>query len=171
MIADLWASSLACPALFGKLPGHGDFISRGFDSGRSENIDRWLSNWLALGRADAQQAFDGLYLEAAPWLWAGSGTSAVLMPSADAVGRRYPLLALCLVGTRLQHIYDVLVEAVAAAWTCDTLHEALAEIEQRPVPDDVRDQERGWFLPEGAERYLPSPSAAAGWDEVSRCFL
>lgn len=158
--------ALASPALFGKLPGHGDFVSRGIAGVMSERIDRWLSNWLKLGRAQLLEEFDQRYLEACPWLWANGSTSAVLMPSVDAVGRQYPVLVFCAAGTGLQAIYDLMVEALAEGWTSAALLDALATLEAGPLPAD----DRGWFLPEGVGATLPRPCAAEGWSEMGAMF-
>lgn len=160
------APQLVYPALFGKFPAHGDFVVRSIGAGLTDRLDLWLSNWLALGREAAAQDFETVYAGAAPWLWAGPRATAVLMPSIDSVGRKFPVLVLCQSGCVLQQIYDLTIAALSQGWSGDRLHRSLALLERGTAPD----VEGGWFLPDGAEQSLPLPSEATGWDEVRRVF-
>lgn len=86
--------------LFGKLPAHGDFIRRG-DLPASFCVpwDAWLQEGIAAARAAVGEARWESVWDAAPaWRFAlppgacGPEASAgVLLPSRDAVGRRFPL--------------------------------------------------------------------------------
>ncbi len=80
------------PALFGKLPGHGDFVSRGVPGGLRDRLDQWLSDWLAAARAEHGAAFVAAYEAAAPWLFESGRTVAVLLIRSGGIIRcwRWP---------------------------------------------------------------------------------
>jgi type VI secretion system ImpM family protein len=159
------------PAVFGKLPAHGDFVSRGVPGAVREKLDEWLSEWLDKCRAAHGEAFAEVYETAAPWLFAGPGAMAVLLPSMDAVGRHYPLLVMTAPTAAMQDIYDAAVDALETGATSDELRAALAALEPVPV-GDAPGQAR-WFLPEGAEGAegtLPPPDSLAAWPLVEGCF-
>ena len=82
--------------LFGKIPAHGDFISRGLDPATHELLDDWLSVEVARSRAKFDD-FDARYVEAPPWYFvdvdsAGAWSGGALCLSVDKVGRRFPIL-------------------------------------------------------------------------------
>lgn len=81
---------------YGKIPAKGDFIKISLPAGFVQPWDDWLSATMISCRE--MEGWDRLYLSAPIWrftLAAGiAGPSAllgVLMPSVDAVGRRFPL--------------------------------------------------------------------------------
>lgn len=157
------------PALFGKLPGHGDFVSRGVPGVWRDRLDQWLSDWLAAARAAQGEGFVEAYETAAPWLFEGPRAAAVLLPSMDAVGRHFPLLAVIGPDQSMQAVYDAMVDAVAAASDSDALRAALAALEPG-TPDEAATQPR-WFLPEGAESLLPAPDTVTSWPLAEGCFV
>ena len=82
--------------LFGKIPAHGDFISRGLDHATHELLDDWLSVEVAHARARFAD-FDTRYVQAPPWYFvdvdsAGAWSGGALCLSVDKVGRRFPIL-------------------------------------------------------------------------------
>lgn len=84
------------PFLFGKLPQHGDFVSRGLDPAAREAWDSWLSREIAAAR-EALGDFEDLYGSAPAWCFViapgrlGSHWQAgALTPSMDSVGRLFP---------------------------------------------------------------------------------
>ena len=82
--------------LFGKIPAHGDFISRGLDHPTHELLDDWLSVEVARARAKFAD-FDVRYVQAPPWYFvdvdsAGAWSGGALCLSVDKVGRRFPIL-------------------------------------------------------------------------------
>ena len=82
--------------LFGKIPAHGDFISRGLDHATHELLDDWLSVEVARARARFAD-FDVRYVQAPPWYFvdvdsAGAWSGGALCLSVDKVGRRFPIL-------------------------------------------------------------------------------
>lgn len=170
MSADaLTLAGLEHPALFGKLPGHGDFVSRGVPGGLRDRLDQWLSDWLAAARAQHGAGFVDAYETAAPWLFESPRAVAVLLPSVDAVGRHYPLLALAAPGSVTQAIYDAMVDALADASDSDSLRRALAAL--TPAEETASAPAAAWFLPEGAEPLLPAPDSVETWPLVEGCFV
>jgi type VI secretion system ImpM family protein len=82
--------------LFGKIPAHGDFISRGLDHATHVLLDDWLSVEVARARARFAD-FDTRYVQAPPWYFvdvdsAGAWSGGALCLSVDKVGRRFPIL-------------------------------------------------------------------------------
>ncbi|WP_197273759.1 type VI secretion system-associated protein TagF [Porphyrobacter sp. AAP60] len=162
------AAGLDHPAIFGKLPGHGDFISRGLSGDLRSVIDHWLSDWLAAARADRAETFESDYEVAAPWLFEGANVTAVLLPSMDAVGRRFPLLVLTAPDRMTQSVYDAMVEALLEGTSADDLRGALAAL-AASAPQSGRKPR--WFLPDGAEQLLPMPDSVGSWPSVEGCFV
>ena len=154
--------------MFGKLPAHGDFISRGIAGDLRAAIDQWLSDWLASARAVCGDRFTAAYEGAAPWLFEGPRTTAVLMPSIDAVGRQFPLLVLCAPDRATQQVYDAMIDALVAGNPGDDLRAVLAGLPEA-APNPAR--QARWFLPEGAEAVLPTPDSVDNWRAVEGCFV
>jgi type VI secretion system protein ImpM len=83
---------------FGKLPGLGDFAHRGLPSSFVRPWDGWLQRTLPASRALLGPGWLKLYLASpfwrfvlAPGVCGPQGWMGVLMPSADRVGRTFPL--------------------------------------------------------------------------------
>ncbi|WP_181443516.1 type VI secretion system-associated protein TagF [Porphyrobacter sp. YT40] len=163
------SASLECPALFGKLPGHGDFISRGVPGALRAPFDQWLSDWLAAAHEALGADFVEAYETAAPWLYHSPRAAAVLLPSVDAVGRQFPLLAVTVPEVPLQSTYDALVDAVSAGSDSDALRAALGALS--PVEAAATPPVPQWFLPEGAPPCLPKPDSVPSWPLVEGCFV
>lgn len=83
---------------FGKIPSHGDFISRRLPRQFIEPWDQWLQGGISASRGQLGQEWLNIFLVSPIWqfglmpglcgdeAWAG-----VMMPSVDKVGRYYPL--------------------------------------------------------------------------------
>lgn len=155
------------PAIIGKLPGHGDFLARGVDYGLREPLDGWMSEWIELARQQLGEAFENAYENAAPWLLESDRCNAVLMPSVDAVGRLFPILAVCSARVRTQDIYDTLIAALEGGIKADSLRDQLSALAQAESSADFSPD---WFLPEGAEPVLPSPGDAKSWSAIREQF-
>lgn len=146
--------------LFGKLPAHGDFVSRGIAPEERDALDLWLARSLADARAACGDQFDDDYEVAPPWrfAWAdgASWTAGAMALSVDAVGRRYPILLALgdLSGEQVEHAADVaenlLYDALEGGWAADRLHtDALAVV---PEGGEAWTGGEGWWTP-GAERF------------------
>ena len=86
------------PGIHGKLPSHGDFITRRLPREFVDVWDGWLQHAIAASKADLGEAWLETYLTSPIWSFAlgagicGAGAWAgVLMPSVDRVGRYFPL--------------------------------------------------------------------------------
>jgi len=159
------------PAVFGKLPGHGDFVSRGVPGDVRAGLDQWLSDWLAAARAVLGDAFAEAYETAAPWLFESSGVTALLLPSMDAVGRHFPLLVITAPDRVTQQVYDAMIDAVSEAADSDSLRAALAGLAPGSPAADPAVRDARWFLPDGADPILPAPDSVVSWRSVEGCFV
>ena len=86
------------PGIHGKLPSHGDFITRRLPREFVDGWDDWLQHAIAASKTALGDEWLNIYLTSPIWsfvLEAGvCGTSAwagILMPSVDRVGRYFPL--------------------------------------------------------------------------------
>ena len=85
--------------LFGKLPSHGDFISRGLDLTACDAWDRWASEGLEAARTALGEGFDDAHDRAPPWRFIDppgrfgqDWRAGALAPSIDAAGRRFMIM-------------------------------------------------------------------------------
>lgn len=90
------------PGFYGKVPSHGDFVTRRLTAEFTAPWDQWLQGSLAASRAELGEGWLEHYLTSPLWrfvlspgiagqrVWAG-----VLMPSVDRVGRYFPLTLAC----------------------------------------------------------------------------
>ena len=153
---------MAGAILFGKLPRHGDFVSRGLDEAQGRAFDGWLS--ASFAEAAATPDFDGLYALAPAWrfraAFAGHRYCGVLALSIDSVGRRFPVL----VGVRgtseglAGACENVLYDAFAQGWDADALHSALDAIPDGAAPPDSAGDT--WCLKDGEGTVVAALSGA-----------
>jgi type VI secretion system ImpM family protein len=87
------------PVLFGKLPSHGDFISRGLDLTACDAWDRWASEGLQTAHEALGERFDDAHDRAPPWRFIDppgrfgrDWRAGALAPSIDAAGRRFMIM-------------------------------------------------------------------------------
>jgi type VI secretion system protein ImpM len=133
--------------LFGKLPAHGDFVARGLSPERRARLDAWLSAEMDRARADHGEAFEARYDAAPPWRYAGGGAGAVICPSVDSVGRRFPLVAGVEAGDETR--------AQAAAAACEAaIFGAFAQ---------GMDADELWHALSGTRLQAGDPPRRAGW--------
>lgn len=90
------------PGFYGKLPTHGDFITRRLPTELIAPWDQWLQESLSASRVQLGDSWLGLYLTSPLWRFVLSpgvagqgGWTGVLMPSVDRVGRYFPLTLAC----------------------------------------------------------------------------
>jgi type VI secretion system protein ImpM len=124
---------------FGKLPSAGDFLSRGLSPAFRRAWDGWVTRHLG-PRVCAIWPDGGLRFRLRS---GGRVAGGVIVPSADAAGRRFPLTLIAVAhdlppGTALDPWCDAALTAAAAALTGaggpDDLWAALAEV---PLPTTV----------------------------------
>jgi type VI secretion system protein ImpM len=123
MVVPLPECAVSGVLLFGKLPAHGDFVSRGWAPEERDALDAWLSSSLAAAREEAGLAFDDLYNRAPPWRFVTPTMAGALAPSQDGAGRCFPLLlAVRGGGEATADVCEaMLYEAIGSGWTADTL--------------------------------------------------
>jgi type VI secretion system protein ImpM len=86
------------PGIHGKLPSHGDFITRRLPREFVDGWDDWLQHAIAASKAELGETWLDTYLTSPIWSFVlGAGIcganawAGVLMPSVDRVGRYFPL--------------------------------------------------------------------------------
>ena len=158
--------ALTVAGLHGKLPAHGDFVSRGLRQADAAAIDAGMAAMTVAARTEWGGAFAARWDTAQPWLYAGRTRSAVLIPSVDAAMRRFPLYVAAR-GGDLQALYDAAVEAIAEGLDADTLFGRVADMEPGdgpPEPPVMSEGPAGWFLPDPDQPALPWPESGMGID-------
>lgn len=116
---------------FGKLPAAGDFVSRGLQTGLRRDLDAWLTKHIAPIAREARQWPEGgvrsvVELCGAPWLL-------VIEPSADSVGRVFPLVVCtalngadrAIADQWADHIWPVLLNVIENSESPDQFFAAL----------------------------------------------
>jgi len=157
MPANAVVDAIEPPAFYGKLPAHGDFVGRGLSAAQELAIDRWLAGWIAAARSEWEDEFAENYRTAQPWLFGGERVSAIAIPSADRVGRLFPLLATVPAAVELQALYDTVVTGIGKVWDGDQLFTALGEMVGET---DAEAEARGWFVPDAERCAMPHPLKA-----------
>ena len=83
---------------FGKIPSHGDFVTRELPRAFLDVWDRWLQECIAASKSRLGERWLDVYLTSpiwrftlAPGICGASAWAGVLMPSVDRVGRYFPL--------------------------------------------------------------------------------
>jgi type VI secretion system protein ImpM len=125
---------------YGKLPSHGDFISRSVSDAFVDRWDAWLQAAVAQSRTDLGDGWLELFLTSPVWRFAlghgvvgGAAFAGILLPSVDRVGRYFPLTIVAELAGRA----DPHTVSVAAAGWFDWV-EAVA---RRALEQDVLDLE------------------------------
>lgn len=110
--------------LYGKLPLRGDFITRALPYALVDQISDWLVSGLDAAGVILGDAWDEFYMSAPIWRFAlphgclgPAGAAGVLLPSVDASGRQFPLLALI-----AADLPPPLLAAVAEPWYAAAEH-------------------------------------------------
>lgn len=143
----------AC-GIYGKLPAHGDFISRNLPSAFLNHWDEWLQGFIASSQEQLTDDWLNIYLTGPLWRFVlsrgcvdGNAWCGVMMPSVDSVGRYFPfcvvnkLTADCnlvdIISSQANwftQIEEIALEALQNEYDADTLMEKLNEhsLEQQP---------------------------------------
>ena len=102
MSAETLAVSMEAPAVYGKLPARGDFVTRRFGRPFVEAWDEWLRSAVLASRESLKEHWLDIYLTSPVWRFAlaagccGPNTIlGVVLPSVDKVGRYFPLTLGC----------------------------------------------------------------------------
>jgi type VI secretion system protein ImpM len=118
--------------LFGKLPAHGDFVSRGLDPVVRDCFDVWMSDEIAQARARFGDEFEARYDSAPAVRFAlptedGHWDGGALCASMDSAGRRFPILIARSVREPVEACAsarlceDIIYAAFGEGWNADTV--------------------------------------------------
>lgn len=139
--------------LFGKMPAHGDFVSRGIDAPTRDALDLWLTAEMERARVVWGESFEQRYDAAPVWHFVdgdafGVWTGGILCASTDRVGRRFPLMIASPAPDRegaaasSAGCLTLVAQAFAQGWNADEL------VSAQVVPEDLPWQPAGaaWAL-------------------------
>ncbi|WP_028886903.1 type VI secretion system-associated protein TagF [Teredinibacter turnerae] len=140
--------SVGAAGFFGKLPTHGDFISRDLPAHFIDIWDNWLQLFVSTTQGQLGEEWLDIYLTSPIWrfvfsegvvdeqVWAG-----VMLPSVDKVGRYFPFsivapLAGSANGLELltenqawfEEIEDIALQALEGQYDLDSLLDAINEV-------------------------------------------
>jgi type VI secretion system protein ImpM len=129
---------------FGKLPSRGDFVRVGISRAVATAWDQWLQSVMPGAQAQLNEGWDDIWQAARSWRFAfGPGVcgplpvSGLWLPSADKVGRRFPLMiaaeAALMTESLLYEAERIGVEAIRDAAPPELLAYRLG-LESRPLP-------------------------------------
>ncbi len=146
--------------IFGKLPTHGDFVSRGLSAEERDVWDVALSASLQHAKEEKGDAFATLYASAPPWRFlreeGASWLAGSIVPSMDSAGRLFPLVTGRSVGSveegavATNHCESAVFSAFEARWTVDQLAEALSAPMQSEE-DTVEAEPNCWWVDGGKQ--------------------
>jgi len=159
--------SKALSGFYGKVPTHGDFVTRRLPRSFLDPWDRWLQEGIATSRRQLGDAWLKAYLVSPLWrfclspglcgpdVWAG-----ILMPSVDRVGRYYPLN----IATSLpEGTTPFGVPVLAQAWFDEAQATILSTLEDEGFDLEAFDERVG-----GLASRLPDPGAVSSPSEAPR---
>jgi len=119
---------------FGKLPSHGDFVTRNLSRGFIDTWDDWLQRAVATSKASLGEAWLNTYLTSPIWRFVlvpgvcgESGWAGILVPSVDRVGRYFPLTVAASFDSGVQPFH---VASCAESWFEAAENLALQVLEQ-----------------------------------------
>ena len=129
--------------VFGKMPAHGDFVSRGLTPEQSERWDSWIAGEILTQRTALGDAFEDRFDHAPVWRFAvpygDERLVGAMAPSADSVGRRFVLVAgrtaETLQPALAEACEDLLYQAFGENWTAPQLHAALDDCDVADTGD------------------------------------
>ncbi len=105
---------------YGKLPSHGDFVSRAVTAEFIDRWDSWLQGGVSQSRMDLGETWLDLFLTSPVWRFAlqagvvgGAAFAGILLPSVDRVGRYFPLT---IVADLPPRAHPQIVSVAAAGW-------------------------------------------------------
>jgi type VI secretion system protein ImpM len=153
-------SASGAVVLFGKLPSHGDFVSRGLDARARAAVDGWLSQAVAMADERLQDGFASAHDLAPVWRFVaedeilGPGWAAgALSPSVARAGRRFFILVAVTGltsddagarGRRYAEVVESMIyETFSLGWDADgLLHAAARAVEaasaETPAPPAIQ---------------------------------
>ena len=139
--------------LFGKLPAHGDFLSRGLDFGLRDALDHWLTGEIEAARDRLGASFDDRWFTAPAWNFVdcdgcGQWSGGALCASLDSAGRKFPVILAAPAadahgaGEIAAGCLGSLYSALSQRWEADQLHSHTIE----PIAAGWSDSQPAWAL-------------------------
>lgn len=130
--------------LYGKLPGHGDFISRNLSSSFVQHWDAWLQAFIGSSQERLGQDWLTIYLTSPIWRFAFSEGVldehqwlGILLPSVDKVGRYFPFSLLFKVPS--DNSLSELIHS-QSAWFTTLENAALNALDEALTVDELLDE-------------------------------
>ncbi|MEY4590520.1 MAG: hypothetical protein RL497_2596 [Pseudomonadota bacterium] len=127
--------------LYGKLPGHGDFVTRNLPNNLVQHWDAWLQAFIGSSQERLGQDWLNVYLTSPIWRFGfSSGVLdeqqwlGLLLPSVDKVGRYFPFSILIPVPGDLS-LLDILCEQ--SDWLAPVEEAALHALDEGLLVDDL----------------------------------
>lgn len=146
---------------FGKLPGQGDFVGRRMPRSIGDEWDAWLSHGLDQLRAQRPGQWEPGFIQSPLWFFIASlggktlPVCGVLAPSADRIGRCYPITAVAIAADRACSLVpDPTLERFFSG-----TREAIVEARRLALPAEELDA-RLSSLPWPFHADQPAPAAA-----------
>lgn len=130
--------------IYGKLPAHGDFISRNLPSAFLNYWDEWLQGFIASSQEQLTDDWLEIYLTGPIWRFVlsrgcvdGNAWVGVMMPSVDSVGRYFPF---CVVNKLQDDCNLVDVISSQANWFAEIEEVALDALQSELDADNIMDK-------------------------------
>jgi len=146
--------------VYGKLPAHGDFISRNLPSAFINNLDEWLQGFIASSKEQLTDDWLDIYLTGPIWRFVfsagcadGNAWAGILVPSVDSVGRYFPFVivhkllpdfnlvdVLSSQASWYNGLEEIAQEALQSEFDADTVMEKLQQHPLEILPPHYRKQ-------------------------------
>lgn len=152
--------------LYGKLPGHGDFVTRNLPNNLVQHWDAWLQAFIGSSQERLGQDWLNVYLTSPIWRFGfSSGVLdeqqwiGLLMPSVDKVGRYFPFCVMVPVPSDLS-LLDILCEQ--ADWLNPLEDAALNALDEGLSVDELLQRIEALQLPTYLRRQWCNQGYQAG---------
>jgi type VI secretion system protein ImpM len=143
---------------YGKVPTHGDFVTRGLPRSFIEPWDLWLQEAILTSRQQLGESWLNHYLTSplyhfalSPGICGNSGWIGVLMPSVDRIGRYYPMTIGLMTNTDMNpftamqktawfaQIEEIALSCLKDDYDLDEFNQAIDRLGRTigPIPTDV----------------------------------
>lgn len=130
--------------LFGKIPAHGDFISRNLHSSYLTPWDEWLQRCVHGSQELIGNDWLNIYLTSPVWRFVLSpgcvdnqARAGILVPSVDSVGRYFPITLTCPIDTN-SNLF--LFQQNNEAWYSQLQDIAISALQNNLNADDIMEQ-------------------------------
>ena len=162
-------SSAQGVGLYGKLPAHGDFVSRNLPSRFINTWDDWLQRFVASTQEQLGGAWLDIYLTSPIWRFAFStgvldenAWAGIMIPSVDRVGRYFPFSIITQLSPSVNCVALISDES---QWFAGQEELALRALDGSVAVDELHAELQVMAPPNGST--YQRNSAAAGWRESS----